>query len=386
MRFITLISIIICLFAFYYPDELFAKTDSEKIKLDNIKKRIILKEKKLKEYKKKEGEVIERLNRLEKQLIKENIKVNEINKKISEIKIDIKKSRTKINKLNSEINKTTAVLEKRLVSLYKYHRRSGLRILLSSKTYNDFIRQDKLLSEIVSKDYDLIKKSFNIVEDKIKQEEKLRKQKTSLEQKKDSYFRNTSKINSTKKDKLTLLKDTRKKKELQISAINELKKYAKKLQNFIDKLPSDKTDFKQLTHKFSSMKSKLPFPVKGKIISKFGKTEHPDLHTFTFQKGIEIKSPLGMEIKSIFKGKVIYADWFKGYGNMIIINHGEHYYSLYAHAEKLFKQTGDIVDKNDTVALVGDTNSLNGSCLYFEIRHKGKPQDPLKWLKKSGNK
>ncbi len=275
-------------------------------------------------------------------------------------------------------------MEKRLVALYKYHRRSGLRILLSSKTYNDFLRQDKLLNEIVSEDYEIIKKSLNKIEDRAKQEAKLRKQKTSLENKKELYFRNTSKIKSTKKDKLTLLKDTRKKKDLQISAINELKKYAKKLQNFIDKLPSDQIDFKQLTRKFSTMKGKLPFPVKGKIISKYGRTEHPDLHTFTFLKGIEIKSPFGMEIKSIFNGKVIYADWFKGYGNMIIINHGEHYYSLYAHAEKLFKQVGDIVKKNETVALVGDTNALNGSCLYFEIRHRGKPQNPLGWLKKSG--
>jgi septal ring factor EnvC (AmiA/AmiB activator) len=382
MRFITFISLIIIFMTIYSPCGILAKTESEKIKLDNIKNKIIQKEKKLKEYKKKEGEVIERLNRLEQQLIKENIKVKEINKKISEIKRDIKKSREKINTLNSEINKSSIVLEKRLVALYKYHRRSGLRILLSSKTYNDFLRQDKLLNEIVSEDYALIKKSLNKIEDRIILEEKLRKQKVSLENKKESYFRNTSKIKSTKNDKLTLLKDTRNKKDLQISAINELKKYAAELQDFIDNLPSEQTDFKQLARKFSSMKGKLSFPVKGKIISKFGRTEHPDLHTFTFQKGIEIKAPSGMEIKSIFNGKVIYADWFKGYGNMIIINHGEHYCSIYAHAEKLFNQVGDIVKKNETVALVGDTNALNGSCLYFEIRHRGKPQNPLGWLKK----
>ena len=161
MRFITFISLIIIFITIYCPYEISAKTESEKIKLDNIKNKIIQKEKKLKEYKKKEGAVIERLNRLEQQLIKENIKVKEINKKISKIKSDIKKSRETINKLNREINEISAVLEKRLVALYKYHRRSGLRILLSSKTYNDFLRQDKLLSEIVSNDYGMIKKSLD---------------------------------------------------------------------------------------------------------------------------------------------------------------------------------------------------------------------------------
>ncbi len=386
MRLISFISLIIILLTPVIPEYAAAKTESEKIKLDNIKSKIIEREKKLKEYKKKEGQVIERLNRLEQQLLKDNIKVEEINEKISQIKKSIKESRKLIDELNNEIAEVKDILDKRLISLYKYHNRSGLRILLSSDTYNDFLRHDKLLNKIVSNDYNLIKKSLKRIEEKVAHEKKLKNQKSALLKQKKKYYKSSTKIEVTKKEKISLLKKTREKKAVQLTAIKELKEYARKLQDFIDRLPEEKKDFKSLTRRFSAMKGKLPFPVKGKIITKFGRKEHVDLHTFTFEKGIDIKAPQGKEVQSIFEGKVIYADWFKGYGKMMIINHGEKYYSLFGHASKLFKKTGDIVGQGETIALVGDTNSLKGSCLYFEIRHHGKPQDPLRWLVKAGNK
>jgi len=88
----------------------------------------------------------------------------------------------------------------------------------------------------------------------------------------------------------------------------------------------------------------------------------------------------------VHAGRVAFADWFKGYGLMIIVDHGEHYYSLSAHASRLLKEVDDIVYAGETIAQVGDTNSIKGAGLYFEIRQQGKPQDPLIWLKKGGNK
>jgi septal ring factor EnvC (AmiA/AmiB activator) len=77
---------------------------------------------------------------------------------------------------------------------------------------------------------------------------------------------------------------------------------------------------------------------------------------------------------------VIYADWFRGYGNLMIIDHGNDFCTIYAHAEEIFKSEGDSVDTDEVIGTVGDTGSLAGTKLYFEIRHKGKPIDPLAWL------
>lgn len=122
-------------------------------------------------------------------------------------------------------------------------------------------------------------------------------------------------------------------------------------------------------------------PVNGKIISFFGQYINDKLNVVNFRSGIEIKADRGEPIRAIFDGRVLYADWFKGYGNMIIIDHGKNYYSVYAHAEELFTSKGDTVEMDEVVATVGDSGSMVGPALHFEVRHHGKPVDPLEWIK-----
>ena len=123
-------------------------------------------------------------------------------------------------------------------------------------------------------------------------------------------------------------------------------------------------------------------PVKGKIVFRFGPHKNTKLNVVNFQSGIQIKADRGEPIRAVFDGQILYADWFKGYGNMIIIDHGENYYTVYAHAEELFASKGDTIDMGDAVATVGDSGSMIGPSLHFEVRHHGKPVDPLKWIKK----
>ena len=187
-------------------------------------------------------------------------------------------------------------------------------------------------------------------------------------------------------EKTAYLTRIKREKSLQLQALKELQAYADDLQRFVDELPKERQIFTSHGKKFSSLKGKLEPPVNGTIISTYGRKEYPELHTFTFQKGIEIEAPHGTAIRAVHDGNVIFADWFKGFGYMIIIDHGEHYYTLSAHASELLKQIGDTVYAGETIARVGDTNSIKGSCLYFEIRHKGKPQNPFIWLKKQNSK
>lgn len=124
-------------------------------------------------------------------------------------------------------------------------------------------------------------------------------------------------------------------------------------------------------------------PVKGKIVSLFGKFKNIQYKVLNFRSGIEIQTERGEPIQAVYAGKILYADWFKGYGNMIIIDHGENYYTVYAHIEEAFKTAGDVVEAGEVMATVGDTGSITGPKLYFEVRHHGKPLDPMQWLEKS---
>jgi septal ring factor EnvC (AmiA/AmiB activator) len=96
---------------------------------------------------------------------------------------------------------------------------------------------------------------------------------------------------------------------------------------------------------------------------------------------LSISASSGSEIKAIYEGTVIFADYFKGFGNMVIVDHGGGYFSLYAHASQLAKKVGAEVARHETIGAVGDVDSSKGSMLYFEIRHQGKPVDPAGWVR-----
>jgi murein hydrolase activator len=132
--------------------------------------------------------------------------------------------------------------------------------------------------------------------------------------------------------------------------------------------------------KFAKLRGQLAWPISGKLVSTFGKIKHPTFNTYTFNKGIGIGASPGSDFHVIEAGQVLYADWFKGYGNLLIVDHGDSYYSLYAQASELLVQVGDRVKRQQVVGKTGEGGSLNGPALYFEIRHQGKPENPLEWL------
>lgn len=329
----------------------------------------------------KELQVIEKLDIIEKQYIKDTNDFDNLTTKIELLQKLINESKLTINNINTDKLKKEAYLQERLNAIYKYYRQGLFKIILSSPSYSTFVRQEKLIKDVLSTDYALLQDCQSILKKYNAHQNDLTIKKELLVTAKNNLAEKREIIKASRAEKVSLLEKIKHEKSLQLNALNELEKLSHDLQTFVDHLPHKKDDSIVSPYKFSILKGKLRVPVKGTIISGFGKKEYPDLHTSTFQKGIEIKCPHGTEIKAIFNGKVVFADWFKGYGFMMIIDHGEGYFSLLAHASKLLKRINDLVQEGETVALVGDTNSIKGSCLYFEIRHHGNPQDPLNWLK-----
>ena len=125
---------------------------------------------------------------------------------------------------------------------------------------------------------------------------------------------------------------------------------------------------------FEHQKGLLDFPVKGEVTGFFGKELDERHTTKVYRKGIEIRA-------RVFNGRVIFASQFKGYGLMMVVDHGGGYYTVYAHAAKLFKKVNDEIVKNDIIAEVGDGGQTAEPTLYFEVRKGGKPEDPLNWLR-----
>ena len=140
-----------------------------------------------------------------------------------------------------------------------------------------------------------------------------------------------------------------------------------------DKLPDNRFDGKP----FDQLKGKLVLPVKGKVGNKFGSVR-PD--STVLWRGLLVHAASGQAVKAVAAGRVVFADWLRGFGNLLIIDHDQGYMSLYGNNETLYKQVGDTLSGGDTVAAVGNTGGNEDSGLYFELRHKGKPLDPMKWI------
>jgi septal ring factor EnvC (AmiA/AmiB activator) len=134
----------------------------------------------------------------------------------------------------------------------------------------------------------------------------------------------------------------------------------------------------------AALRGRLSWPAEGKVVGEYGAQVHPRFGTKTFRNGIDIEVAEGTEIKAVYPGHVVYTGWFRGYGNLIIVDHGGEYYTLYAHAADIKVNEGDDVRQGQSIGTVGDTGSLQGPRLYFEVRHQGKPQDPAQWLRPRG--
>ena len=128
---------------------------------------------------------------------------------------------------------------------------------------------------------------------------------------------------------------------------------------------------------FSTLKGKLRLPVRGELSGRFGGPKRPGVAS---AKGIFISAAQGQPVHAIAPGQVVYADWMRGFGNLLIVDHGEAYMSIYANNEALLKQVGDLVAAGERIAMVGASGGNEETGLYFELRHLGIAFDPLRWV------
>ena len=334
----------------------------------------------------RESDIIQQLNQVELALNTSKKRAADLKKEIHKLGHMIEETSTASEKLRKRIHVNEKYVSKRLVALYKLNRLGHFHLLASAESMNEFIQRKAAFDRILTYDEktrrDLLK---NQVE--LKNMHKRLDAHKALKSAHAAEHQKQTRLMSLEQSRRTrLLADIRKQKSLELAAIDALNRAAKDLERKITSMSTAKIETgpdkntSQLS--FSAHKGLLIMPVNGKIINLYGRYKNPKYNITNFRSGIDIKADQGEPIRSVFKGKIIYSEWFKGYGNMIIIDHGNSYYTVYAHLEETFKAKGDTVDSGEVIATVGDTGSITGAKLYFEVRHHGKPMNPLKWLKK----
>ena len=133
---------------------------------------------------------------------------------------------------------------------------------------------------------------------------------------------------------------------------------------------------------FGRERGQLPWPAEGRVVTGFGRETHPRFGTETVRTGIDIEAAEGTPIRAVAPGAVAYRGWLKGYGNLLVLDHGDGYYTLYAHASQVLVDEGDQVKGGELVGRVGETGSVEGPRLHFEVRYQSRAEDPQLWLRR----
>ena len=295
----------------------------------------------------------------------------------------IAKTRQAVADLSRERRQMAAQAARRLVALYKLHWLGRVQVLVAAPTMHDFLSREAALRHILDADEVILgnlARQRRALEALAETQAAQQLQQQSLTDQVNTRLRAVA---SEKARRQELLEEIRGRKTLQLASIEALKKAAGQLDDAIQNLnrtAETRQPAEAAGAAFESRKGLLNIPVSGSITNFFGPYRNPRFNAMNFRSGIDIRADKGEPIRAVHGGRVLYASWFKGYGNMMIIDHGDAYYTVYAHAEELFKKMGATVEAGEVIATVGDTGSLDGAMLYFEIRHHGKPEDPLGWL------
>lgn len=367
--------------------------------LKGIKSQIKEKQQLLKKTKKVESKVSSDLVHIEKNLKEKETNLLHLSSELKTVESGISGTRKRIQQTVTELEFKKAEIARRVSSLYKAGEMGNVRMFFSSGSIPQAIENQRFMQSVIEND----KKLFIDYQNRLLQlevlKDSLEKDAARKEKLSERIMAKKLEIESEKSKKTAILTQVRQDKKEYQSSLKELQANAKRLQSMVERLEArsrkgytEKSDKKKLVpggdryqppvadKGFGAQRGRLALPASGAIASRFGKHKHPEFNSFTFNNGITITAPMNADIKAVFDGEVIFAEKFKGYGNMLIIDHGGGFFTLYAHAARIDRKVGASVRKNEVVAHVGDTDSTDGAKLYFEIRYQGKPIDPGPWL------
>jgi septal ring factor EnvC (AmiA/AmiB activator) len=273
--------------------------------------------------------------------------------------------------------------KKILLTMYKYGKLNPLQFMLQAKDMGMLVSESKNLTLLAQYQNEVISSYLETLS-------QLRDAENTLEEKKKESSnliwktkKKRQELDVQERKQKALINEIKENKKMHLQALEDLNQRAEQLQRLIEKLLKDEIAFPMIIVPLYEQRGKLPWPIEGAVVSTFGRQVHPQFRTVTFNNGIEISPQKNQSVvKAIHPGKVVVCDYLKGFGNVIIIDHGMSFHSIYGHCAEFLVKNGNLVKTGQPIAIAGDTGSLEGVTLYFQMTSKAKPIDPLKWLRR----
>jgi septal ring factor EnvC (AmiA/AmiB activator) len=347
-------------------------------KIDKLKQAIDVKEDSKSRY-------IKQLKTIEGDIGRLGRKIRALGKEIAGKKSELKSLRDTRLEHQRQLSRENEYLAEQVYAAFTLGRQEKVKLLFSQQDPETLQRNLVYYQYFSNARVDLINSVQGNIDKIIETEQLIQQAQLDLEKNQQALNEQKKQLDRDLGKRKTIISSLDKQLKKQGGSLSRLEDEAKQLQNLIqsiEKLFVDAPESSISRKSFAKLKGKLAWPLKGKLRRLFGRTKpQSDLRW----QGVRIEAASGSHVMAVSHGRVAFADWLRGLGNLIIIDHGNSYLSLYGHNESLFKTAGDWVEAGEVISSVGSSGGEQKSGLYFEIRKKGKPQNPTRWCK-SGNR
>ena len=356
--------------------------ESEGEQLRELRERILEVRERVGVHEREERAIFDVLFDLDQTIDRLTVQVREAKRAADTARTKLAGTEERVARATAELERTRTAMSRRVVGLYKTGEVGPLRVLFSSASLPELLTRASFLRKVLEHDSNLVdrfRREYAVLETARKEARESAIERDATAERLETR---TLSLGYERKSKATLLARVRDDRAMERAVLVELERASRALEEKLVALgesgPGDGSDFSNAN--FHALQGKLSPPIRGAIVSNFGVAIDAEFHTETFKKGVEFGAELGETVRAVAFGEVRYAGWFRGYGKVVILDHGDQYFTVSGRLGDIHVEVGQSVDQGDKLAASGDTGSLSGPSFYFEIRHGSEPLDPAQWL------
>ena len=340
-----------------------------------------------------ETRALVQLRRTEKQLTGTRRRLRTLDLRRRQLDQQLDVTRASLQRSLMSLSQRRATLAHRLRNLYKYQSSRDMEFLLSTHSFAQLLARWDYLVMVAEQDRLMLEDIQTEKEQVEADQQRLEGTITEVQRTTHRTTKETARLATLRLARESSVKTIQGQRESYEAAAAELERNARALSRLLAQLERKRREdaskaraegrtLEPYTGDFARGRGALDWPVRGNLVGHFGPETHPKWGTTLLNNGVDIESPIGTPVRAVAKGRVEYTnDDYAGYGQIVILNHGDGYYTLYAHLSAILARQGAEVTAGQVIGSVGDTGSLKGSVLHFEVRKGGSALDPEEWLK-----
>ncbi len=369
---------------------------AKKKELADLRKQASTYEKELQKHNRDEAAQLNLLSSLDKEIDLTHSLVRTLNADVNQLEDQVGRRGREIDGLGAECERLRQLIKERMVYFYKYKRAKEVELLLSVQTWEQLGAWAKYVRLLTDND----RRNLQALQDRTRSLERQRQyMRSEMTQKERGLLekqQEENRLKASRKKRQTLLTQVQQNKKLVQIRLQEIKESEKQISNLIAKAEKARNAQMQKSiirpesrrtetatrpnNRFADLKGRMAWPTSGTVVSHFGREKHPELNTITENLGIEIKAGMGNPVITVADGEVQAITWQRGRGNIIIISHDDGFYTVYTHLQDIQVKEQQVVKRGERIGSVGDSGSLIGPVLHFQIWQNTTNLNPEEWL------